>query len=379
MIEPFRIAVPQSDLDDLHTRLDRTRWPHELSDVGDTFGLPLARVRELADRWRHGYDWRTAEAELNSHPQFVTEIDGQPVHFLHVRSPRPDALPLLLTHGWPGSIVEFLDVLGPLSADFHLVVPSIPGWGFSGPTRARGWDVDRVARAFAELMRRLGYDRYGAHGGDWGAAVSRALSQHDVEHVVAIHLTYLPTPPQPGDPDRAQLSTQDQGRLAGIESYQRHQPAVRSFNATRPQTPAYALTDSPVGLLAWLLDPMTMWAAVDFPISPDRVLTNVTLLWLTGTGGTVARLHRESGGPASWRTVQPVGVLVLPEDITLPVRQLAERRLPIVHWTEADRGGHFPGLEVPDLLVADLRAFFSSVSASASASASASTSASVDG
>jgi epoxide hydrolase len=360
-IESFRAAVPQADLDDLHARLDHARWPNELPGVGAEFGVPLGRVRELADHWRHRYDWRAAEAELNSHPQFVTEIDGQRIHFLHVRSPRPDALPLVLTHGWPGSVVEFLDVIGPLSADFHLVVPSIPGWGFSGPTRERGWDVDRVARAWAELMRGLGYGRYGAHGGDWGSSVSRALSQHDAEHVVGIHLNYLPTPPLPGDPDRAQLTPGDQERLAQTEAYLRNQPAVRTMNGTRPQTPAYALTDSPVGLLAWLLDPMTMWAARDFPISPDRVLTNVTLLWLTGTGGTAPRLHRETGGPPSWRTVQPVGVLVLPEDITRSIRPYAERRMPIARWTEADRGGHFPGLEVPELLAADIRAFFRSL------------------
>ncbi|SQD96489.1 MULTISPECIES: epoxide hydrolase family protein [unclassified Parafrankia] len=357
-IEPFRVAIPQADLDDLHARLDRTRWPDELPGVGDEFGVPLARVRELADHWRHRYDWRAAEAELNSHPQFVTEIDGQRIHFLHLRSPRPDALPLVLTHGWPGSVVEFLDVIGPLSADFHLVVPSIPGWGFSGPTRERGWDVDRVARAWAELMRGLGYHRYGAQGGDWGASVSRALSQHDADHVVGIHLNYLPTPRLPGDPDRTRLTPGDQERLAQTEAYLRDQPAVRLVNGTRPQTPAYALNDSPVGLLAWLLDPMTMWAARDFPISPDRVLTNVTLFWLTGTAGTAPRLHRETGGPRSWRTVQPVGVLVLPEDITRPVRSYAERRLPIARWTEADRGGHFAGLEAPELLAADIRAFF---------------------
>jgi microsomal epoxide hydrolase len=360
-IEPFRVAVPQADLDDLHTRLDRTRWPDELPDVGAEFGIPLGRVRKLADYWRHRYDWRAAEAELNSHPQFVAEIDGQRIHFFHVRSPRPDALPLVLTHGWPGSIVEFLDVIGPLSADFHLVIPSLPGWGFSGPTRERGWDVDRVARAWAELMRRLGYPRYGAHGGDWGSSVSRALSWHDAEHVVGIHLNYLPTPPLPGDPDRAELSPGDQERLAQLENYLRNQPAVRAMNGTRPQTVAYAINDSPVGLLAWLLDPMTMWAARDFPISLDRVLTNITLFWLTGTGGTAPRLHRETGGPGRWRTVQPVGVLVLPEDITRSIRPYAEGRLPIARWTEADRGGHFPGLEVPDLLAADIRAFFQSL------------------
>ncbi len=357
-IEPFRIAVPLADLDDLHTRLDRTRWPDELPGVGDEFGVPLTRVRELADYWRHRYDWRAAEAELNSHPQFITDIDGQRIHFLHVRCERPDALALVLTHGWPGSIVEFLDVIGPLSAEFHLVIPSIPGWGFSGPTRERGWEVNRVARAWAELMGRLGYQRYGVHGGDWGSSVSRALSEHDAERVVGVHLNYLPTPPLPGDPDRADLSPGDQERYDQTAAYLRDQPGVRTINGTRPQTPAYGITDSPVGLLAWLLDPMTMWAARDFPISPDRVLTNVMLFWLTRTGGTAPRLHRETGGPPSWLTAAPVGIFVPPEDITRPIRAYAERRMPITRWTEADRGGHFAALEVPDLLVEDIRAFF---------------------
>lgn len=354
-LTPFQLHVPQADLDDLSRRLAAVRWPDELPGVGSDFGVPLAHVRRLAEYWAHGYDWRRAEAEINSHRQYVTEIDGQRIHLFHVRSSRPDALPLLLTHGWPGSVVEFLDVLGPLSADFHLVVPSLPGWGLSGPTRERGWDVDRVARAWAELMRRLGYESYAVHGGDWGASVSRALSQYDAEHVVAVHLSYLPTPLPPGV--ELDLSSEDLARLDQLQAYLDAQPGVRVLNATRPQTPAYALNDSPVGLLAWILDPMEMWAAREFAISDDRVLTNVMLSWIAGTGGT-PRLHRESGGPGRWRTVQPVGVLVMPEDITRPVRAIAERTLPIVHWTEAPRGGHFPGLEAPDVLVDDLRAFF---------------------
>jgi microsomal epoxide hydrolase len=360
-VEPFRIDIPQADLDHLRARLGSTRWPDELPDAGWDHGIPSARVKQLADHWRDTYDWRAAEAELNSHPQFVTEIDGQRIHFLHVRSADPDAFPLILTHGWPGSVVEFLDVIGPLSADFHLVVPSIPGWGFSGPTRERGWNVDRVARAWAELMRRLGYHRYGAQGGDWGAAVSRALSEHDAEHVAAIHLNYLPTPPPPGA-DPAALSKSDRARLERLKRYMANQPAARVQNSTRPQTVAYALVDSPVGQLAWIADIMTEWAGPDFTISDDRLLTNVMLYWLTGTAGSAARLHRESAGPARWRTTQPVGVAVFPHDITRPIRAFAEKIFDdVAHWTEFDRGGHFPGLEAPDLLAADIRDFFREV------------------
>ncbi|KUJ37298.1 epoxide hydrolase [Streptomyces albus subsp. albus] len=360
-IEPFRMDVPQSTLDDLAARLDNARWPDELPDAGWDYGIPLSRVKQLAEYWRHDYDWRKAEAEFNSHPQFITEIDGQRVHFLHVRSANPDAFPLILTHGWPGSIVEFLDMIPLLAGDFHLVIPSIPGWGFSGPTRERGWNVDRVARAWAELMARLGYDRYGAHGGDWGAAISRALSEYDAEHVAALHLTYHPTPPPPGA-DLSALSEKDQAVLARLKAYVANQPAARVQNSTKPQTVAYALTDSPIGQLAWLVDMMTEWAADDFAISDDRVLTNMMLFWVTGTAGSAARLHRESVGvPVHWKTVQPVGFAVFPYDITNPIRQFAETTFDIVHWTEFDRGGHFPGLEAPDLLAQDIRAFFHTV------------------
>ncbi|MCF2532555.1 epoxide hydrolase family protein [Yinghuangia soli] len=358
MIEPFRIEIPQADLDYLHARLDNARWPDELPDADWDYGIPVARVRELADYWRHGYDWRKQEAELNSHPQFVTEIDGQRIHFLHVRSAKPDAFPLILTHGWPGSIVEFLDVIGPLSADFHLVIPSIPGWGFSGPTKDRGWDVTRVALAFAELMRRLGYERYGAQGGDWGSGVARALGHHDAEHVAAVHVNYLPTPPPPGS-EAIELSASDQARLAKLKNYMANQPGARVLNSTRPQTLAYALTDSPIGQLAWLLDTMTEWAGPDFAIGDDRVLTNVMLYWLTGTAGSAARLHRESGKPAKVVSKQPLGVAVLPHDITQSIRPYAEAAVDnIVHWSEFEDGGHFPGLEVPELLAADIRRFF---------------------
>ncbi|GAA0269575.1 epoxide hydrolase family protein [Cryptosporangium japonicum] len=353
MIFPFRVGVPDSDLDDLAARLDATRWP---SALPDGHGYPLAALHELAAYWRSTYDWRAAEAELNTYPQFTTEFDGTTVHFLHVRSARPDALPLLLTHGWPGSIVEFLDVV-PLLSDFHLVIPSIPGFGFSRSTR--GWDVPRVAAAWLELMDRLGYDRFGAHGGDWGSAISRVLGALAPERVVGVHLSYLPTPPADGA-----YSPDDEERLAQTRQYLAHQPGVRVLNAQTPQTVAYALTDSPVGQLAWIAERFAEWGDPATPVGADRLLTDVMLYWLTRTANTSARLHRETvAGPLPCPV--PLGVAVFAHDITRPVRSLAERVYDVRHWSEFDRGGHFAGLEVPELLAADLRAFFSPVRSSA--------------
>ena len=225
MIEPFTIDIPQADLDDLADRLARTRWPDELPEVGWDYGMPLARVKELVEYWRTTYDWRKQEARLNELPQYTTEIDGQNIHFVHIRSAREDALPLILTHGWPGSYLEFLGVIEPLTAEFHLVIPSIPGFGFSGPTHEKGWGVDRVAHAWAELMSRLGYDRYGAQGGDWGSVISRALANVAPDRVVGVHLNYLPTPPLPGI--EAELSDQDLGRLDTIKALKPRSPAIR--------------------------------------------------------------------------------------------------------------------------------------------------------
>jgi len=358
MITPFRVDIPQADLDDLADRLARTRWPDELPGAGDDYGYPMARLRELVEYWRTGYDWRANEAELNTHPQFVTEIDGQRVHFLHVRSTNPDALALILTHGWPGSIVEFLDVIALLRADFHLVIPSIPGFGFSGPTHERGWDVDRVARAWAELMRELGYERYGAQGGDWGAAISRALGVVAPDNVIGVHLNYLPTPPPPGV-DIA-LGADDAERLAGIRRYLANQPGYRVVQSTRPQTVAYALTDSPVGQLAWLVDWFDAWRDPRAEIDRDRLLTDVMLYWLNASSGSAARLHRETGRVAHV-CPQPTGVAVFAHDITLAIRPFAEHTHNITRWSEFDRGGHFPALEAPDLLAADITAFFATL------------------
>ncbi|MEV8378151.1 epoxide hydrolase family protein [Kribbella sp. NPDC056861] len=362
MIEPFTITVPQTDLDDLADRLARTRWPDELPGVGWDHGIPLARVRELAEYWATGFDWREQEARLNQLPQYVTEIDGQRVHFVHVRSAREDALPLIFTHGWPGSFAEFVEVVEPLSAQFHLVIPSIPGFGFSGPTHETGCGVDRVARAWAELMSRLGYDRYGAHGGDFGSGISRALAVAAPSNVVGLHLTYLPGPPPPGV--TFELDEEDTRRLARIKELMANRPAYQALQATRPQTIAYALTDSPVGQLAWIAEKYTEWTDPSSDISMDELLTNVSLYWFTGTAGSSARLTKETARQASPPCPVPIGVAVFPHDITLAVRAHVEHLYDVRRWTEFEHGGHFSALEVPAQLAADITAFFQLVRSS---------------
>lgn len=373
-ITPFRIDIPQADLDDLARRLGNTRWPEEPPGVGWSNGIPVAYLRELAEYWRTRYDWRAQERKLNSLPQFTTEIDGHRVHFLHVRSPEPDALPLVLTHGWPGSIVEFLDVLDPLAdprahggnpADaFHLVVPSPPGFTLSGPTREAGWSVTRVAKAWAELMRRLDYSRYVAHGGDFGSLISRELGRIDSEHVVALHLTSLPS--ASAKSENADLSIESEKR--SIEKGYRYNYELSGYawiQSTKPQLIAYGLTDSPVTQLAWIADGFKAWTdSTDVPedaVDRDALLTNVMLYWLTGTAGSSARYYKE--GVEAWGEPEPesqvpTAVAVFPHDIALPIRKLAERNNNIVRWTEFDRGGHFAAMEEPDLVIGDLREFF---------------------
>jgi epoxide hydrolase len=378
-IRPFRVDIPQADLDDLRERLHRTRWPDELPGAGWSRGVPLGYLQGLAAYWADGYDWRKQEARLNEHPQFTTTIDGANVHFLHVRSPEPEALPLILTHGWPGSAVEFLNIIGPLTdprghggdpADaFHLVIPSIPGYGISGPTRQAGWTTGRVARAWAELMARLGYGRYGAQGGDWGAFVTPELGRVDADHVVGVHVnaaTFGFMPFGPVDPDElATFTDAEKARMERLGS-STGGPGNGYFEiqATRPQTIAYALTDSPVGQLAWIVEKFKEWThAADVPedaVDRDQLLTNVMLYWLTGTANSSARFYYENmHDTGSWGqppATTPTGVAVFAEDYA--IRRYAEAANNIVHWTEFDRGGHFAAMEAPDLLVGDLREFF---------------------
>ncbi len=351
----FTVHVPQADLDDLQARLARTRWPDELPGAGTDYGIPLARMRSLADRWA-AFDWRAAEDALNAYPQFTTVIDGQKIHFLHVRSASPDALPLILTHGWPGSVVEFLGLIPLLTDRFHLVVPAIPGFGFSGPTTARGWGQERVARAWATLMERLGYAAYGAQGGDWGSGISRLLAAAAPANVVGVHVNYLPT----AGPPAAALSPADEERLAKTRHLAAHRHPHQVLFAATPQTIGYALTDSPIGQLAFLAEKFDAWAGPDTPVPDDVLITDVMHYWLTRTAASSARLVKESGRPPV-DCPAPLGVAVLPYDIVQSIRPLVEARHDVRRWTEYPRGGHFAALEVPELLAADITAFFGSL------------------
>ncbi len=376
-IRSFRIEIPQADLDDLQDRLTRTRWPEELPDVEWSRGVPLGYLKELAEYWHTVYNWRVEEAKLNELPQFTTIIDGATIHFLHVRSPEANAVPLVLTHGWPGSVVEFLDIIGPLTnpiahggdaADaFHLVIPSLPGFGFSGPTKDAGWDTTRIAGAWDELMRRLSYDRYGAQGGDIGAGVSAELGRVAPDRVIGVHVNGGPGPMPElplSEEELAALTDVERDRVARIEAFMQEEFGYIAIQSTRPQTLAYGLTDSPVGQLAWILDKFREWthprsAPPDEVIDRDRLLSNVMLYWLTATAGSAAFIGYAQA--AGWGKVNensgvPTAALVLAHDVG--IRRYAERENTITRWTDVDRGGHFAAMEEPDLLVDDVREFF---------------------
>ena len=375
-IRPYRISVPQADLDDLRERLARTRWARDLPGTGWERGVPTGYLRELADYWAKEYDWRAHEAALNAHAQFITTIDGASVQFLHLRSAQPDATPLLLLHGWPGSIVEFLDMIGPLTdpaahggdpADaFHLVIPSLPGYGFSGPLTETGWTDGRIAAALAELMDRLGYDRYGVQGGDVGAFIGPLIGRIAPGRVIGVHVNALVTFPS-GDPaEMAALTGAERARLAAMEKWQQQSSAYLQVQGTRPQTIGQALTDSPSGLLAWIVEKFQEWTnpAALLPedaVDRDRILTDVSIYWFTATAGSAAHTYYERfNDPAMWmpqeRSTVPTAVAVFPTDIS--IRPFASKTSNVVRWSEFDRGGHFAALEAPDLLTADIREFF---------------------
>jgi microsomal epoxide hydrolase len=370
-VHPYRVEIAQAEIKDLHRRLDVTRWPDELPDAGWDYGVPLEHVQHLADYWRHGYDWRSQEARLNRWPQFRTTIDGANIHFFHVRSPEPDAFPLILTHGWPGSVLEFLETIGPLTdprshggdpADaFHVVIPSIPGFGLSGPTTERGWDVRRIARAWAALMQGLGYETYGAQGGDWGSRISWQLGIEAPRNVAGVHVNML-VGEVPDGVSVDDLTEDELQLLKRRDAFVSHGTGYMQLQATKPQTIAYALTDSPVGQLAWIAEKFTAWTDPEKPVSRDDLLTDVMLYWLTKTAGSAARIYYEYtrtsrfGMPPASQT--PTGVAVFAHDIAQPLRRFAERDNNIVHWSEFERGGHFAALEQPQLLVGDVTGFF---------------------
>jgi pimeloyl-ACP methyl ester carboxylesterase len=374
---PFRIDVPTAELDDLRERLARTRWPDELPGVGWSYGVDREYLRGLVAYWATDYDWRAHERRLNQVPQFTTEIDGQRIHYLHVRSPEPDATPLVITHGWPSTVYDLLGLLGPLTdprrhggdpADaFHVVVPSVPGFAFSGPTRETGWGVARTARAWAELMRRLGYERFGAQGGDFGSLVSPALGRLCPERVLGVHVNALVDASTPTGPEELDaLGATDRARVRENQAWWYRHSGYATQMSTRPQTLAYALNDSPVGQLAWNLEWFVDWdpgAGVQPPVDRDAVLTDVTVFWLTQTAGSAARMYLEAGTEA-WGTrpaPSPVPTAVATFAGDRAVRALAERSHTITRWTEHDCGGHFASLQAPDELVADIRAFFRTV------------------
>ena len=360
-IQPFRIDVPDSALTDLRDRLHRTRWP-EPECVDDwSQGIPLAYTQQLADYWSNEYDWRAREAALNRFDQFTTEIDGLDIHFIHSRSPREDAFPLVITHGWPGSVVEFTKVIEPLNeAGFHVVCPSLPGYGFSGKPTATGWGVEHIAAAWDELMVRLGYQRYGAQGGDWGAAVTTQIGRN-VGHCVAIH-TNMPF----GRPPRglSDPSPDEQAALERLGYYQKWDSGYSKQQSTRPQTLGYGLVDSPVAQMAWIVEKFWSWMDCDgHPenvLSRDELLDNVMLYWITGSGASAARLYWESfnafsGGAA---VTLPTGVASFPKEILRSPRHWCEDNYTITRWTTMPRGGHFAAFEQPELFVDDVSAFF---------------------
>src|SRR5450631_2003473 len=354
-VSPFRIAIPQAAVDDLKERLARTRWPDESPGEGWSRGVPIDYLGGLAEYWRTEFDWRHQEAKLNAHPQFTTTIDGQTVHFLHVRSPEPDATPLMLIHGWPGSFVEFLDVIGPLSdprahggdpADaFHLVIPSIPGFGYSRPLRAPGWTYRHIGQAFTELMSRLGYERYGVQGGDAGAFIGPDMGRIDPAHLVGVHVNAMVQ-----IPSMAQILTglvvfskAERARLARFKHWRDEMRGYLEIQSTRPKTPAYGLTDSPVGQLAWIVEKFKEWtdpaaALPEDAVGRDHILTNVSLYWFTGTAGSSANvyyetLHDPDVKKRKTRNTVPTGVAVSStQDVT--IRRWANRENNIVRWTE---------------------------------------------
>ncbi|MFE3178491.1 epoxide hydrolase family protein [Amycolatopsis sp. NPDC059090] len=364
-IRPYRLEIPEADLVDLRERLDRTKWAPEPVGGDRGYGVSVGRVRELAEHWRNRYDWRAWERRFNEYPQFTTTIDGSTVHFLHARSPEPDAIPLILSHGWPGSAAEYLAAIGPLSNPrahgldpsiaFDVVLPSLPGFGFSGPTADTGWGPRRIARAWAELMRRLGYERYGTAGNDWGSGIAPEVGRIAPEQVIGAHVTQTWDPPPDDDPQWiANLSEKDKAAWDAFHHYIAHEASYGVVQAQQPQTLAHALSDSPVGLLGWNAQAMH-----DHGLDADGILTHVTIHWLTGTAGSAIRIYADDARetPAEGRNPVPLGVAQFPGDLP-SIRVFTEHHRNLVSWNEYDRGGHYAAQEVPDLWAGDVRQFF---------------------
>ena len=375
-IHEFTITVGNDEITALIERLSQTRWPDQITDTGWDYGVNAEWVRDLADYWANRFDWGAAEAHLNSFDHVITEIDGQKIHAIHQRSPNPDALPLLISHGWPGSVVEFLKIIGPLTdpeahggdpADaFHVIAPSLPGYAWSGPTTERGWGPTRTAKAFATLASRLGYDRYGVQGGDWGSIISQEIARADPDHVVGCHVNMLTTQP-PGEPDDMEdITPYEQQLLDRVAWYRAEDNGYFRIQQTRPQTLGTGLNDSPAGLLAWIGEKFYGWTDHDgdpfTAVDRDTILTNVSAYWFTETINSSTRMYFEliptiEAGFGGTGAV-PLGVSVFPKELFAARRRWVEKSHNLVFWAEHDRGGHFAALETPDVLVTDIRDCF---------------------
>ena len=371
-IRPFKIHIDDAELADLKRRLRATRWPDAQTAGGWGQGIPLDYVQKVCDYWAHEYDWRKTEARLNALPQFQTDLDGVSIHFLHIRSRHDDALPLVLTHGWPGSIIEFLKIIpaltdptahgGQASDAFHVVCPSLPGYGFSGKPKQSGWAVEKIARAWSELMLRLGYQRYYAQGGDWGAVVTTAIALQDTEHCHGVHLNMPVVRPDPAT--MSSLTQEEKDGLAGMQHYQDWDSGYSKQQSTRPQSLGYGLADSPAGQAAWILE--KFWAWTDCNGNPENALTrdemldDVMLYWLPNAAASSARLYWESFNKINYDRVRiPVGCSVFPKEIFRVSRRWVQKRYPnLVYWNRLDKGGHFAAFEQPELFVRELRACF---------------------
>lgn len=369
-ITPFTLSVTEVELSDLRQRLQQTRWPDQLPGQEWVYGAELSEVQSLVAYWIDEFDWASAEASINAWPQFTTTLDGENVHFIHARSARKDAQPLLLSHGWPGSIAEFLHLIEPLTNPeddatpaFHVVVPSLPGFGLSGPTVTTGVSPARIAQMWATLMARLGYTGYLAQGGDWGAIITGLLGQLDPDHCAGIHLNMLPLVPT--EELMADITDAEQGLLLAAMGFQGAETGYQSIQGTKPQTLAFAHADSPSGLLAWIYEKFRTWSDCDGDVfsshDRDRLLTNVCLYWLTNTAGSAARIYYEfdhaDGRALATKVTVPTAVADFPKEMYRCSRRWAESVYNVIQWSEFDEGGHFAALEQPESLVQDIRAF----------------------
>jgi len=376
-VEPFRVVVTDAEIADLRHRLSHVRWPDQLPGSGWTHGTDRTLLRELCEHWRDVFDWSALTDRMNAWPQFLTTIDGQRIHFIHARSPEPQARPLIISHGWPGSVAEFTEVIGPLvdpvahggdAADaFHIVCPSLPGYGFSGPTTEPGWTVPRIADAFVSLMTRLGYDRFFAQGGDWGSGITNAMAARSPEHVAAIHLNLVTVgPPKGVDDPMDGVTERERTRLDRMRDFHTNGAGYMAIQSTKPQTLAYGLTDSPAGLAGWMLEKFQAWSDCDGDVRNrftfDQLLDHISIYWLTGTIHSSMRLYYESAGPGRAERIPharvPMGHTVFPMETYAAPRRWVESVYDVVYWSEQDQGGHFAAMEVPELFVDEVRSCF---------------------